>query len=128
MLGEINQTQKDKTISHLHVQSKEKAPRYREQTRLPVVGGGRGDWVKQVKGVEGCQLPATKKVSHGSVMDSMATTVSNTALRIWKFPRKQVLKVLIIIRKFLSMCSDVMVIISQYLQILDQYVVYLKPR
>lgn len=61
-------------------------------------------------------------------MDSMATTVSNTALRIWKFPRKQVLKVLIIIRKFLSMCSDVMVIISQYLQILDQYVVYLKPR
>ena len=42
MLGEINQTQKDKTISHLHVQSKEKAPRYREQTRLPVVGGGGG--------------------------------------------------------------------------------------
>ena len=39
-LGEINQTQKDKTISHLHVQSKEKAPRYREQTRLPVGRGG----------------------------------------------------------------------------------------
>lgn len=89
-------------------------------------------WAKWVKGAQRCRLPGIKSVCHGdAVASEMGTIVSNTAVRIWKVPREETLKVLTTRKKkkksdslWRSVVSRLPVaIILQYIQISNHYVV-----
>jgi len=55
-------------------------------------GKGIGGWGKLVKGFKRYKLSIIKQVSHGDIIYSTATTVSNIVGHTLKLPREQILK------------------------------------